>query len=101
MEYIIKKDLELPNGRNTIEFSFSVQFLENKLGFKNFDINNIIDKVEKVSNLSMKQLKSMKQRYPMYINLSIFFFENIEELDGIAYEYEDTKVLIERKDIIK
>ncbi len=99
MKYIIKRRIKLFNEDNIIKFFYQVKLNRNLDGFINFDLDNekiLIDNLlEKIDDELINKL-SIK---PIYIALSLYFFNNIKNLFEIEYETSDSISKITRKDL--
>ena len=97
MEFIIKKELDLINGKNLVEFIFEVQFFKDMQGYKNLDINNTILKIDCACSLNIDKINKLK--YPIYHSLTAYFFlvipdsnKMIPELSSISFECKGSNI---------
>lgn len=65
----------------------------------NFDIANMKKKIDKTIQFNNSKIEKLQSQYPMYLALSIYFFQSIVELDYIIYENIDDIGIIRRKDV--
>ena len=99
MKILIKRTKKILGKENIIKFIYNVELEQDKMGFKNFDI----DTEEELINKLMFNLNDefyQKLNKPLYLELSIYFFSNIKELNEISYENEDYVSIVNKKDIL-
>jgi len=101
MNYIIKRNINLFGRYNIIKFVYDVKINNNRNGFENFDIGNeeiVIDSL--IKKLDDKAISELNKVNPIYISLSIYFFDSLTKLQTIEYETSNTISKISRQDLL-
>lgn len=100
MKYIIKRNINLFGRYNIIKFGYDVKINNNKNGFENFDIGNEEIKIDRLlKTLDDNTINELNKVNPIYISLSVYFFDNLTKLETIEYETSNTISKISRQDL--
>ena len=99
MKYIIKRNINLFDRYNIIKFGYDVK-INNNNGFENFDIGNEEIKIDSlIKTLDDNTINKLNKVNPIYISLSIYFFDNLTKLETIEYETSNAISKISRQDL--
>lgn len=75
MRYVIKRNINLFGNDNIIKFGFNVKISANRMGFKNFDIDNteisIDNLLRKLDNETIVKLSRKIQYIYLYLIISL------------------------------
>ena len=100
MKYIIKRNINLFGKNNIIKFEYNVVLNKNKNGFENFDIGNEEIKINNLlTKLDAETIKKFSEIKPIYVSLSTYFFERLDNLFAIEYETLEIISKINKEDL--
>ena len=108
MQFIVKKELELYNGKNYIEFAFNVTFIKDMQGYNELDVYDTMLKIDLACLLDKKTIERLSKFYPIYHSLALYFFlvipskkHRIPEILSITFECcaDNSKSITDRKAI--
>lgn len=101
MKYIIKRNINLFGKNNMIKFEYNVVLNKNKNGFENFDIGNEEIKInDLLMKLNAETIKKFSEIKPIYVSLSTYFFERLDNLIAIEYETIDSVSKITKQELL-
>lgn len=101
MKYIIKRNINLFGKNNIIKFEYNVVLNKNKNGFENFDIGNEEIKInDLLMKLDAETIKKFSEIKPIYVSLSTYFFERLDNLIAIEYETIDSASKITKQELL-
>lgn len=101
MKYIIKRNINLFGKNNIIKFEYNVTLNKNNNGFVDFDIGNEEIMINNIlTKLDAETIKKFNEIKPIYVSLSTYFFDKLNNLFAIEYETIDSVSKITKKELL-